>query len=257
MNKELCFILDNKNIYLDHILVDYEYVPIFFLCKDDECQYYLALCTDIENGEYIVVKISLLSVYNLLHGNIAMRDVILNQKIFWKVVSGDEIKNDIVNEYPIDYINHQDLPEKDAKFKILQKHIKEYVQKFDKEFFASEQYDKEKSIKLNLEDMQEALKYIEGEHDFSSFRSAGGNDTSPIREIYEASCTKENNVYTFKFWGSGFLYHMVRNIMGLMINIGLGRVDKHEVPKIIEAKNRALAGKMAPANGLYLQKVYY
>lgn len=105
--------------------------------------------------------------------------------------------------------------------------------------------------------MQEALKYIEGEHDFSSFRSAGGNDTSPIREIYEASCTKENNVYTFKFWGSGFLYHMVRNIMGLMINIGLGRVDKHEVPKIIEAKNRALAGKMAPANGLYLQKVYY
>lgn len=49
MNKELCFILDNKNIYLDHILVDYEYVPIFFLCKDDECQYYLALCTDIEN----------------------------------------------------------------------------------------------------------------------------------------------------------------------------------------------------------------
>lgn len=130
MNKELCFILDNKNIYLDHILVDYEYVPIFFLCKDDDCQYYLALCTDIENGEYIVVKISLLSVYNLLHGNIAMRDVILNQKIFWKVVSGDEIKNDIVNEYPIDYINHQDLPEKDAKFKILQKHIKEYVQKF-------------------------------------------------------------------------------------------------------------------------------
>ena len=50
MNKELCFILDNKNIYLDHILVDYEYVPIFFLCKDDECQYYLALFTDIENG---------------------------------------------------------------------------------------------------------------------------------------------------------------------------------------------------------------
>lgn len=111
--------------------------------------------------------------------------------------------------------------------------------------------------KLNLEDMQEALKYIEGEHDFSSFRSAGGNDTSPIREIYEACCTKEKNVYTFKFWGSGFLYHMVRNIMGLMINIGLGRVDKHEVPKIIEARNRALAGKMAPANGLYLQKVYY
>lgn len=110
---------------------------------------------------------------------------------------------------------------------------------------------------LNLESMQSALKYIEGEHDFSSFRSAGGNDTSPIREIYEASCKKEGNMYVFKFWGSGFLYHMVRNIMGLMINIGLGRVDKDEVPKIMAAKNRALAGKMAPANGLYLYKVYY
>ena len=110
---------------------------------------------------------------------------------------------------------------------------------------------------LNLENMQVALKYIEGEHDFSSFRSVGGNDTSPVREIYEASCRKEGNMYIFKFWGSGFLYHMVRNIMGLIINIGLGKVDKNEVPKIIEAKNRALAGKMAPANGLYLYKVFY
>ena len=110
---------------------------------------------------------------------------------------------------------------------------------------------------LNLENMQKALKYIEGEHDFSSFRSVGGNDTSPVREIYEASCRQEGNIFVFKFWGSGFLYHMVRNIMGLMVNIGLGRVDKDEVPKIIAAKNRALAGKMAPANGLYLYKVYY
>ena len=50
---------------------------------------------------------------------------------------------------------------------------------------------------------------------------------------------------------------MVRNIMGLVANIGLGRVDKDEMPRIIEAKNRALAGRMAPANGLYLYKVYY
>lgn len=110
---------------------------------------------------------------------------------------------------------------------------------------------------LNLEAMQYALKFIEGEHDFSSFRSAGGNDTSPVRKIYEASCTKSGDIYTFKFWGSGFLYHMVRNIVGLVINIGLGRVDKDDMPKILAAKNRALAGKMAPANGLYLAKVYY
>ena len=110
---------------------------------------------------------------------------------------------------------------------------------------------------LNLENMQKALKYLEGEHDFSSFRSVGGNDTSPVREIYEASCRQEGDMYIFKFWGSGFLYHMVRNIMGLVVNIGLGRVDESQMPKIIEAKNRALAGQMAPANGLYLWKVFY
>lgn len=110
---------------------------------------------------------------------------------------------------------------------------------------------------LDLIKMQEALKYIEGEHDFSSFRSVGGNDTSPVREIYEASCKKEGDMYIFKFWGSGFLYHMVRNIMGLIINIGLGRVESSKMPKIIAAKDRALAGKMAPANGLYLWKVFY
>ncbi len=110
---------------------------------------------------------------------------------------------------------------------------------------------------LNLKDMQSALRYIEGEHDFSSFRSVGGNDTSPIREIYEASCLQRGDMYIFKFWGSGFLYHMVRNIVGLIVNIGLGRVAVEQMPKIMAAKNRALAGKMAPANGVYLEKVYY
>ncbi len=110
---------------------------------------------------------------------------------------------------------------------------------------------------LDLDLMKKALTYIEGEHDFSSFRSVGGNDTSSVREIYEASCVREGDMYVFKFWGSGFLYHMVRNIMGLVVNIGLKRVSVDDVPNIIAAKNRALAGKMAPANGLYLWKVYY
>ena len=60
---------------------------------------------------------------------------------------------------------------------------------------------------LNLENMQEALKYIEGEHDFSSFRSVGGNDTSPVREIYEASCKQEGNIFIFKLGQWLFISH--------------------------------------------------
>ena len=111
---------------------------------------------------------------------------------------------------------------------------------------------------LRLEAMQEAAQLLLGTHDFSFFRSAGSVQSSPVKTIYRAEwLQKEQGELEFCIEGNGFLYHMVRNIMGLMINIGLGRVDKHEVPKIIEARNRALAGKMAPANGLYLQKVYY
>ena len=111
--------------------------------------------------------------------------------------------------------------------------------------------------KLNLEDMQEALKYIEGEHDFSSFRSAGGNDTSTIREIYEASCTKENNVYTFKFWGSGFLYHMVRNIVWHLVEVGKGTKSIAAFKSEFAAGKRHFKVAPAPPQGLYLDYVDY
>ena len=67
MKKELCFVIDSVKVYLEQVLVDYIDVPIFFLCKGNE-QYYLALCIDIDELEYIVVKPSLLEVYYLLHG---------------------------------------------------------------------------------------------------------------------------------------------------------------------------------------------
>ncbi|MCI6552701.1 MAG: hypothetical protein MR430_04040, partial [Lachnospiraceae bacterium] len=65
INKELCFNIENNNLYLEQILVDYMEVPIFFLCRGAN-QYYVALCTDIAELHYIVAKLSLPDVYNLL-----------------------------------------------------------------------------------------------------------------------------------------------------------------------------------------------
>ena len=67
MSKDLCFIIKDRKIYMEQVLVDYMDVPIFFLCKE-ESQYYLALCVDIEELQYVVTKLSLLDVYDLLHG---------------------------------------------------------------------------------------------------------------------------------------------------------------------------------------------
>ena len=88
MNTELFFYIEKKDIYLEQILVDYMNVPIFFLCKDDK-QYYLALCSNMDELNYIVVQISLTDTYNLLHGKIAMRDVFLKQEEYWEIFSGD------------------------------------------------------------------------------------------------------------------------------------------------------------------------
>ena len=134
MNKKLCFNIENQYLYLEQVLVDYMDIPIFFLCKDKK-QYYIALCTDIDKLSYIVTKLSLLDVYNLLHGKIPMRDVFLKQQEYWEIVSGDEVCMDMVTKQKIDALEQSLLPEEDAYFKILTKQIKLYIQEFDDEFF--------------------------------------------------------------------------------------------------------------------------
>lgn len=133
MNKKLCFNIENQYLYLEQVLVDYMGIPIFFLCKDKK-QYYIALCTNIDKLSYIVTKLSLSDVYNLLHGKIPMRDVFLKQQEYWEIVSGDEVCIDMVTKKKIDALEQSLLPEADAYFKILTKQIKLYVQEVDNEY---------------------------------------------------------------------------------------------------------------------------
>lgn len=133
MNKKLCFNIENQYLYLEQVLVDYMGIPIFFLCKDKK-QYYIALCTNIDKLSYIVTKLSLSDVYNLLHGKIPMRDVFLKQQEYWEIVSGDEVCMDMVTKKKIDALEQSLLPEADACFKILTKQIKLYVQEVDNEY---------------------------------------------------------------------------------------------------------------------------
>lgn len=151
MNRELCFNIENQYLYLEQVLVDYMDIPIFFLCKDKK-QYYIALCTDIDELSYIVTKLSLSEVYNLLHGKIPMRDVFLKQQEYWEIVSGDEVCMDMVTKKKIDALEQSLLPEADACFKILTKQIKLYVQEFDDEFFSAK-YFSESNKKADLREL--------------------------------------------------------------------------------------------------------
>lgn len=149
MNNELCFCVENKNLYLEQVLVDYMDIPIFFLCKNEN-QYYIVLCTDIEDLNYIIIKVLPLDVYNLLHGNIPMRNLFLNQMEYWKVISGEEISLDEVTKYTVAHMDVSLLPEENACFEILTEEMKMFVQKFDNDFFDTEYFDvDEKKIELD------------------------------------------------------------------------------------------------------------
>ena len=111
--------------------------------------------------------------------------------------------------------------------------------------------------KLNIKVMNKTCKFLEGEHDFASFATALGKLRSTMRTVYEAKVTKEDEMVTYHMTANSFLPHQVRNTVGLLIRIGLGKVGLEEFKKIMEAKRPGLAGPTAPARGLCLTKVNY
>lgn len=111
--------------------------------------------------------------------------------------------------------------------------------------------------KLNVEKMQEAVKYFEGEHDFKAFKASGTSSKSSVRIIYKAKIEKQGDRIIIELTGNGFLYNMVRIIAGTLVDVGLGKIGPDEIPEIIENGERSRAGKTLPPHGLYLVKVEY
>lgn len=117
---------------------------------------------------------------------------------------------------------------------------------------------------LAIEPMRQCLDVITGTHDFASFEASGSRDKSittgrgSIRTLQEAVLnTSGKNELQFVFTGDGFLRHMVRNIVGTVLEVGKGRKTRKEFKTIIEAKDRSVAAPTAPAHGLLLKAVHY
>lgn len=109
----------------------------------------------------------------------------------------------------------------------------------------------------NLAAMKEAASLLIGEHDFCAFMSAGSQIKDTIRTIYEINIKKNQNDFTFEICGNGFLYNMVRIIVGTLIEIGQGRLSQTNITKALETGERKFAGKTAQPQGLYLKNVKY
>ncbi len=114
--------------------------------------------------------------------------------------------------------------------------------------------------KLDIVEIERALKYLEGTHDFKSFTKADEEKEDYVRTIVQTNLirdVKNVNKITISFLGTGFLRYMVRNIVGTLIEIGEGKYRSEDIIKIIDAKDRRKAGITANPEGLYLKDVFY
>ncbi|MCU6603629.1 tRNA pseudouridine(38-40) synthase TruA [Peribacillus frigoritolerans] len=110
---------------------------------------------------------------------------------------------------------------------------------------------------LNVEAMREAISYLIGTHDFTSFCSAKTEVVDKVRTIKEMDFEESDDFLVFRFVGEGFLYNMVRILVGTLLDVGSGKMSPHDMSEILDKKDRSFAGKTAPAQGLYLWKVFY
>lgn len=110
---------------------------------------------------------------------------------------------------------------------------------------------------LDMEAMQQAAALLLGTHDYQSFTSTKRGKKSTVRTVDKIDIVRKGEEIVFTFQGDGFLYHMVRIMMGTLIETGLGIRKPEEIPMVLEAKDRSKAGHLIPGNGLTLVKVLY
>jgi tRNA pseudouridine38-40 synthase len=109
---------------------------------------------------------------------------------------------------------------------------------------------------LNIDKMKEATNYLIGEHDFTSFVKLD-EVKDCVRIIYNINIELENGILVFKFEGNGFLRYMIRNLVGTLITVGEEKIEPSYIKEILDSKNRKNAFLTAPAQGLYLENVFY
>lgn len=110
---------------------------------------------------------------------------------------------------------------------------------------------------LDVEKMRQAAVYLTGEHDFKSFCSARTQVLTTVRTVYSIDVTKNGDLISIRISGNGFLYNMVRIIVGTLMKVGLSVYPPEHVNEILEACDRNMAGPKAPAKGLTLIGIQY
>ncbi|MEG0441354.1 MAG: hypothetical protein RR544_03530 [Oscillospiraceae bacterium] len=105
--------------------------------------------------------------------------------------------------------------------------------------------------------MQEAASYLVGTHDFAAVRSVGTPTKTTVRTVYYFDVTREGDLIECKVCANGFLYNMVRAMVGTIVYAAEGKLKPEDLPAILAARDRTAAGPTVPAGGLYMTKLWY
>lgn len=111
--------------------------------------------------------------------------------------------------------------------------------------------------KLDIDRMREAAAYFVGQHDFRNFCSSHTQARSTVRIIYSLDIEQEEDEIVITVCGNGFLYNMVRMIAGTLVDIGTGRMEPEEIPRILARRDRVYSVSKAPAKGLTLKDIEF
>lgn len=137
---------------------------------------------------------------------------------------------------------------------------KNYIYRIDRRKISdpfNSRYSYNYSGKLSVEDMRFFCNTIIGKHDFSGFSCSKRTVTDTVRNVSKCSLTEDGDFLIFSITADGFLYNMVRILVGTCIAVGTGKCDKNIAEKIFQSGDRSLGGATAPAKALFLNKVLY
>ncbi|MCP4650061.1 MAG: tRNA pseudouridine(38-40) synthase TruA [PVC group bacterium] len=159
-----------------------------------------------------------------------------------------DIRIKSIKQVPLDFHARYSVKSKTYRYTILNK---DYSSVFTRNYAVHV------SMPLDVAVMQKESKVLLGKHDFKSFQASDKKLRSSVRTIKKINVKKQNNLIAIDIEADGFLYNMVRNIAGTLIEVGQGKIAKGGLKRILLAKDRKKAGPTAPANGLCLCKVRY
>lgn len=149
---------------------------------------------------------------------------------------------------PLNFHPRHVKSKKTYEYRILNREFRDPNRRLDTYFYYRH---------LDVHAMREAAGYLVGEHDFKSFCSIHAQVETTVRRIYALTVDKKEDIITIRITGNGFLYNMVRIIAGTLIRVGTGEYKPEQIPEILAAKNREMAGPTAPAHGLTMIGIEY